>query len=224
VNEQQQQMQDELKLKQLNDEIQSLSQELALSPRGNHSSPVLSLKAMKLLGMVDSTTPGRWIGDDNQREFDSDDAPAHASLANAAVPLKAMKTLGVMDCTSTSYGSSKKTKGSGLLRSASSTPHSDDDEDDGGGGSTSLSPLAMLLDWKGRRARANSKEIILPDDSLTSSSSSSATSSDSETGLLSVRSRRARTLSKEELSDISIQDRDAIERRERRARTLSKGI
>jgi hypothetical protein len=81
----------------------------------------------------------------------------------------------------------------------------------------------MLLDWKGRRARANSKEIILPDDSLTSSSSS-ATSSDSETGLLSVRSRRARTLSKEELSDISIQDRDAIERRERRARTLSKGI
>jgi hypothetical protein len=215
---------------------------------------VLSLKAMKLLGMVnlDVTSAGRW-NQDVDYDLEASDAggaspptqssPSSSSSTatrskpapnnNTAVPLKAMKMLGVMEGAGSSTNGKKSRsvihrggdRGPSAA-AAASTPLSNsgnhgqlaaDDE------STSpepvLSPLAMLLDWKGRRGRSNSKEVSLLD-SLTSSSSS-----ESEASPHTVRVRRARTLSKEELTDSSIvQDRDMLDRRERRARTLSKGI
>jgi hypothetical protein len=252
----QQQQQEELKYKQLNDEIQSLSHELALSPRGSHASPMLSLKAMKLLGMVnlDVTSAGRWNQDVDYDLETPDDlaggsspptqsSPSSSSSTatrskpapnnNTAVPLKAMKMLGVMEGagSSTSGKKSRSVIHRGGDRgpstaAAASAPLSNSgnhgqvaSDDESTSPEPVLSPLAMLLDWKGRRGRSNSKEVSLLD-SLTSSSSS-----ESEASPHTVRVRRARTLSKEELTDSSIvQDRDVLDRRERRARTLSKGI
>jgi len=201
--------------KQLYQEVEQLSRELdqnERSPRGTHASPVLSLKVMKLLGMVDvdlaalrrsaedGLDPSNFFSSLPMTPDSRSEPPRHKTVG---LPLKAMKTLGMLEEPGHDGKRIRMSTSANALRTREEKASIIRPQ------TTEEQSLALILSRKQQKADKSSSSEVSPPHPESPESP--------------IRTNRSRTLSKEIARSSFDEENSPRERRSRRSRTLSKG-